>query len=89
MHREEDHGQWDYFLPGHLKWDYAWSIGKKAPDAVLQLFHPEQAEALLKESYRWAHLCGRPIVVRRTAQIRSPAKPRAGAPGSPADAQPR
>jgi hypothetical protein len=67
MHREDDRGQWDYFLPGHLKWDYAWSIGRYAPDAVFQLhLHPEQAEAALKRDYQWAQVCGRPIVVRRT-----------------------
>ncbi|MCE5249889.1 hypothetical protein LLG96_06675 [bacterium] len=31
-------GKYTYFLPGHLKYDYAYSIGRQEPDAVLQFW---------------------------------------------------
>jgi hypothetical protein len=40
------------FLPGHLKWDYAYSIGKIKPDIVVQLWkNTEEATPYLQESY--------------------------------------
>ncbi len=37
------------FRPGHNKWDYAYSIGLRQPDLVVQLWsHPEEAEPYLK-----------------------------------------
>jgi len=39
-----------YFLPGHLKWDYAWSIGELKPDLVAQLWeYPEKARPYLSD----------------------------------------
>ena len=32
------------FLPGHVKWDYRYSIGRWRPDAVLQLWQPTAAD---------------------------------------------
>ena len=47
-------GLWKYiyFYPGHLKWDYAYSIGELKPDVVAQLWwKPEEAEPYLKADY--------------------------------------
>ena len=39
-----------YFLPGHLKWDYAWSIGELKPDLVAQLWeYPAEAQPYLRD----------------------------------------
>jgi hypothetical protein len=40
------------FLPGHLKWDYDYSIRQLKPDIVVQLWkNPEEAKPYLQESY--------------------------------------
>jgi arabinofuranosyltransferase len=47
-------GLWKYiyFYPGHLKWDYAYSIGELKPDVVAQLWwKPEEAEPYLRADY--------------------------------------
>jgi hypothetical protein len=39
-----------YFLPGHLKWDYAYSIGELKPDLVAQLWeYPDEARPYLTD----------------------------------------
>ena len=41
------------FYPGHLKYDYGYSIGKLKPDIVLQLWkHKEEAKPYLKRDYK-------------------------------------
>jgi len=40
------------FYPGHLKWDYAYSIGRLKPDVVAQVWHePEAAAPWLAREY--------------------------------------
>ena len=40
------------FYPGHLKWDYAYSIGQRRPDLVVQLWQsPEEAAPYLTREY--------------------------------------
>jgi hypothetical protein len=40
------------FYPGHLKWDYGYSIGELKPDVVAQLWHePESAAPYLQRDY--------------------------------------
>ena len=40
------------FYPGHLKWDYAYSIGRLRPDVVAQLWwYPREADSVLKRDY--------------------------------------
>jgi hypothetical protein len=47
------------FYPGHLKWDYAYSIGTLKPDVVVQLWqNPEEAAPYLEQSYMPATLEG-------------------------------
>ena len=42
-----------YFYPGHLKWDYAYSIGQLRPDIVTQLWeYADQAEPYLRDYVR-------------------------------------
>jgi arabinofuranosyltransferase len=50
---------WVEFWPGHNKWDYAYSIGEKTPDVVMQLWSPDRATlALLASSYELVRLDG-------------------------------
>ena len=40
------------FFPGHLKWDYGYSIGHLQPDIVVQLWlNQEKATPYLEKSY--------------------------------------
>jgi hypothetical protein len=48
MRRAARQNPFTYFLPGHLKWDYAYSIGELKPDLVAQLWeYPEEARPYL------------------------------------------
>jgi len=54
-HRASDGPGFDHFHPGHLKWDYAHSIGKLRPDVVLQAdYPPVEAEEFLAGKYETA-----------------------------------
>jgi hypothetical protein len=47
------------FYPGHLKWDYAYSIGTLRPDVVVQLWRrQEEAEPFLQAAYVSAEVSG-------------------------------
>ncbi|MFH1312951.1 MAG: hypothetical protein ABIJ00_06950 [Candidatus Eisenbacteria bacterium] len=47
------------FYPGHLKWDYAYSIGELRPDVVVQLWQdPDDASGFLERDYIPATLDG-------------------------------
>jgi len=53
------------FLPGHLKWDYGYSIGTLDPDVVVQLWKEEEAAVpLLSADYEPRHI-GQWIVFTR------------------------
>ncbi len=48
-----------YFHPGHLKWDYGYSIGELQPDVVLQAgYPPGEAKPFLDGAYREVMLAG-------------------------------
>ncbi|HKQ57339.1 MAG TPA: hypothetical protein VJY35_05690 [Candidatus Eisenbacteria bacterium] len=50
MHRASKSGL--HFVPGHLKWDYAWSIGELKPDVVAQLWwNPREAQPFFERDY--------------------------------------
>ncbi len=54
------------FYPGHLKWDYAYSIGQLQPDVVSQLWQsPEQAQPYLQRDYVQVRLQGFDLYLRR------------------------
>ncbi|HUT13922.1 MAG TPA: hypothetical protein VMY42_25760 [Thermoguttaceae bacterium] len=61
-----------YFHPGHLKWDYGYSIGELQPDVVLQVAYPPgEAEAYLDGEYREVTLAGCRYYLReQSPQIR-------------------
>jgi arabinofuranosyltransferase len=47
------------FYPGHLKWDYGYSIGQLKPDVVVQLWqNPEEAAEYLERDYMPATIEG-------------------------------
>ena len=59
MHRATEGPGYDYFLPGHLKWDYGYTIGQLHPDVTLQTHYPPgEAERFLDGRYREVELGG-------------------------------
>jgi hypothetical protein len=55
-----------YFYPGHLKHDYAWSIGELKPDVVAQLWWGrEEAEPYLNEDYQPMQWRGNTFFIRK------------------------
>jgi hypothetical protein len=54
------------FRPGHMKVDYAYSIGVLKPDVVAQLWeHAEEATPALKQSYTGVRLQGKCLYFRK------------------------
>jgi hypothetical protein len=54
------------FRPGHMKYDYAYSIGERRPDLVLQLWqHPKDVQPYLAKYYEAIRLEGWCIYVRQ------------------------
>lgn len=54
------------FLPGHLKWDYSYSIGDQKPDVVAQLWQSkEEATPYLIRDYRRVDIRGITLYLRR------------------------
>jgi hypothetical protein len=74
------------FWPGHMKWDYAYSLGQLAPDVIAQLWSstddldvdrtslnavPPDAQPYIDAAYTRAVLDGLPFYLRRgSANIR-------------------
>ena len=58
MHRFHGLRSLVWFTPGHLKWDFAWSIGKLRPDIVVGVGGNEEARRYLEESYVEASVHG-------------------------------
>jgi len=49
MHLPEGSSRFSAFYPGHMKWDYAYSIGQLKPDLILQIWRePEDAAPYLE-----------------------------------------
>jgi hypothetical protein len=57
-----------FFAPGHLKWDYAYGIGERAPDAVATLWHPEDALPYLDRHYREVSVAGMRVFFRHDSR---------------------
>jgi hypothetical protein len=56
------------FYPGHLKWDYSYSLGELKPDVVVQLWkQPEEAEPHLT-GYVSVRLYGYVFHIRENSQ---------------------
>lgn len=45
MKRPRGLGQWLLFYPGHMKWDFAYTLGELKPDVVAQLWAASAADA--------------------------------------------
>jgi hypothetical protein len=58
-----------YFYPGHLKWDYDYSIGELRPDAIIHLPNAEDAAHLIERDYRLVVIDGRPVYLRRDSRL--------------------
>jgi len=58
------------FYPGHMKYDYAYSIGQRWPDVVVQLWsHPEEAMPYLNRKYSQVVLNdGHAVYLRRDSR---------------------
>jgi hypothetical protein len=55
-----------FFYPGHLKYDYRYSIGQLKPDVITQLWREgEEANPYLNPSYRQTVLSGFTLFLRK------------------------
>jgi len=62
----EGPGRWTAFYPGHMKWDYAYSIGRLRPDLVLEFWgDPEEARPFLEKDYERIRVGGVPTYLRK------------------------
>jgi hypothetical protein len=54
------------FYPGHMKWDYDYSIGTLKPDVVVELFRPtrEEIQRDIDPSYTHAIIDGQIMFLR-------------------------
>ena len=56
------------FRPGHVKFDYAYSIGALQPDVIVNLWtHAEEARPLLRDQYQGILVAGRCVYARRAS----------------------
>ena len=53
------------FYPGHLKWDYAYSIGELRPDVIISLWGDREEAAPYLSAYRAIEVNGTCLWVRR------------------------
>jgi hypothetical protein len=65
MHRFHGLRSLIFFAPGHLKWDFEWSLGRLRPDVVVQVVGREEARPFLTRRYSEAHGYGDPIFLLR------------------------
>jgi hypothetical protein len=70
------------FRPGHSKFDYGYSIERRAPDVVVQLWSDRQRiEPFLQKFYTRVALKGHCVYLRKTsAQVLWPSVPPVGCP---------
>jgi hypothetical protein len=52
------------FYPGHLKWDYGWSIGVLAPDVVTELWSPDDDARTFLANYVTRPVAGASVWLR-------------------------
>ncbi len=65
MHRVDGPLRYTAFWPGHLKWDYSWSIGRLRPDVVVgRWLQPETAAPFLRD-YETVRVAGIEVFCRR------------------------
>jgi hypothetical protein len=80
-------GRWRFidFRPGHSKFDYGYSIERRAPDVVVQLWSDRhQIEPFLQRFYTSAALKGHCVYLRKTSlEVLWSSVPPAGCPSAP------
>jgi hypothetical protein len=70
MHRFHGLRSLIWFTPGHLKWDFAWSIGTLRPDIVVGVGANEEARRYLEGSYVEASVNGGSLfALRRSDRV--------------------
>ena len=82
MHFSEGPGRYRAFYPGHMKWDYAYSIGQLKPDVILQIWgEPEDATPYLEPYvmarvgiYTWWLRKDSPYIIWDRVEARRPVK---------------
>lgn len=76
MHRYPDQSKYINFYPGHMKWNYAYTIGQLKPDIVVQLWRdPEEARPYMSH-YEKTQISGFELYIRKdTAKVTVPSKP--------------
>ncbi len=61
-------GRFVEFRPGHMKFDYAYSIGRLQPDVVVQLWQQaDEAAPFLRVAYVEVPLAGKCVYARRAS----------------------
>jgi hypothetical protein len=65
MHRFHGLRSLIWFTPGHLKWDFEWSIAQLRPDIVIDAAGNEEAGRFLNEKYVETVVLGRTVFVLR------------------------
>jgi hypothetical protein len=56
------------FYPGHVKWDYQYSLSHYNPDIIVETWRrPEQAEPLLSRDYRAVNISGINVYVLKSS----------------------
>lgn len=56
------------FRPGHMKFDYSYTIGQQRPDVIAQLWkHGEEARPYLQKDYRGVRMQGKCLYVRNAS----------------------
>jgi hypothetical protein len=68
MHRFHGLRSLIFFTPGHLKWDFEWSIGKLRPDIVVHVAGNEEARQFLEKNYSEAVVSGQSVFVLRGSE---------------------
>ncbi len=65
MRTRWDSERFTYFYPGHLKWNYAYSIGELRPDVVVELWMiPTEAQPYLRDRYKDVTVQGHHLYLR-------------------------
>lgn len=57
------------FVPGHNKWDYAYSIGTKRPDLIVQLWHETAKDVDLVQSLSYEQIGDHTFIRRDTDRV--------------------
>lgn len=66
LNNNRDQSEAGFFYPGHLKWDYDYSIGQSRPDVITSLWQLDQsAKELIEKNYVNLTAMGASILLRK------------------------